>query len=143
MQKYRLNSRYLCGNALTVCPLRRIVFRSLIWCLWVVCRGSHIEVRNLSTVWSTSYRQIVLLPKNCMLLMTAIIRPCFYQQNIENNRASPSGLAFVCYGGFYMEEIKVLCSHCGAEITEEDYETVDGEIACISCVEHHAVICDR
>ena len=46
-----------------------------------------------------------------------------------------------------MEENKenvLYCSHCGAIISEdEDYETVDGDIVCMDCVENHTTTCDR
>ncbi|SFW44044.1 amidoligase family protein [Ruminococcus flavefaciens] len=46
-----------------------------------------------------------------------------------------------------MEENKenvLYCSHCGAIISEdEDYETVDGDIVCMDCVEQHTTTCDR
>ena len=46
-----------------------------------------------------------------------------------------------------MEENKdnvLYCSHCGAIIGEdEDYETVDGDIVCMDCIENHTTTCDR
>lgn len=46
-----------------------------------------------------------------------------------------------------MEENKdnvLYCSHCGAVIGEdEDYETIDGDIVCMDCVENHTTTCDR
>jgi len=62
--------------------------------------------------------------------------------NIEIN-ASLSGLAIAIYGGFIMEENKIICSHCGAEITDDDYSTVNGQIVCSDCVERYCCTCDR
>lgn len=42
-----------------------------------------------------------------------------------------------------MEEIKITCSHCGAEITNDDYSTVNGQIVCSDCVDHYCCTCDR
>ena len=42
-----------------------------------------------------------------------------------------------------MEENKIICSHCGAEITDDDYSMVNGQIVCSECVEQHTTICDR
>ena len=41
-----------------------------------------------------------------------------------------------------MEE-KILCSHCGAVIEEEDYDTIYGEPICSDCVANYTVICDH
>ena len=41
-----------------------------------------------------------------------------------------------------MEENKIICSHCGAEITDDDYSMVNGQIVCSECVEQHTTICD-
>jgi len=35
-----------------------------------------------------------------------------------------------------MEENKIICSHCGAEITDDDYSMVNGQVVCSDCVEH-------
>lgn len=42
-----------------------------------------------------------------------------------------------------MEDNKLYCSHCGALITTDDYEEINGEIVCTSCYEHHTTTCDR
>ena len=42
-----------------------------------------------------------------------------------------------------MEENKLYCSRCGAEITDENYEEVQGEIVCTYCFDHHTTTCDR
>ncbi len=41
-----------------------------------------------------------------------------------------------------MEE-KLICSHCGAEITDDDYSMVNGQIVCSDCVERYCSTCDR
>ncbi len=41
-----------------------------------------------------------------------------------------------------MEE-KLICSHCGAEITDDDYSIVNGQIVCSDCVERYCSTCDR
>ena len=41
-----------------------------------------------------------------------------------------------------MEENKTYCSHCGALIEDEDFDTVNGEPICQDCAERHTVICD-
>ena len=41
-----------------------------------------------------------------------------------------------------MEE-KLICSHCGAEITDDDYSMVNGQIVCSDCVERYCCTCDR
>ena len=47
----------------------------------------------------------------------------------------------------FMEEIKMeeklICSHCGAEITDDDYSMVNGQIVCSDCVERYCCTCDR
>lgn len=42
-----------------------------------------------------------------------------------------------------MEEIKVLCSHCGAVIADNDFGTVNGQIVCSECISSYCCICDR
>lgn len=42
-----------------------------------------------------------------------------------------------------MEENKIYCSHCGALIEGDDYETVNGDIVCTDCYENHTTTCDR
>ena len=42
-----------------------------------------------------------------------------------------------------MEENKIMCSHCGAEITDDDYGTVNGQIVCSDCISRYTVVCDR
>ena len=42
-----------------------------------------------------------------------------------------------------MEESKLYCSHCGALITTDDYEEVNGEIVCTDCYERFTTTCDR
>lgn len=42
-----------------------------------------------------------------------------------------------------MEDNKIYCSHCGAEITDNNYEEVNGEIVCTSCYERNTTTCDR
>ena len=42
-----------------------------------------------------------------------------------------------------MEENKIYCSHCGAEITDGNYEELNGEIFCHSCYERNTTTCDR
>lgn len=37
----------------------------------------------------------------------------------------------------------VYCTHCGALITDNDYETVGGDPVCSNCYEHHTTTCDR
>ncbi len=41
-----------------------------------------------------------------------------------------------------MEE-KLICSHCGAEITDDDYSIVNGQIVCSECISRYTVVCDR
>ena len=41
-----------------------------------------------------------------------------------------------------MEE-KLICSHCGNEITDDDYSIVNGQIVCSDCVERYCCTCDR
>ena len=41
-----------------------------------------------------------------------------------------------------MEE-KVICTHCGRKIEEEDYDTIYGEPICSDCVADHTVTCDH
>ena len=41
-----------------------------------------------------------------------------------------------------MEENKTYCSHCGALIEDEDFDTVNGEPICQDCAERHTVVCD-
>ena len=41
-----------------------------------------------------------------------------------------------------MEE-KLICSHCGAEITDDNYSMVNGQIVCSDCVERYCCTCDR
>ncbi|MBR6581886.1 MAG: amidoligase family protein [Ruminococcus sp.] len=41
-----------------------------------------------------------------------------------------------------MEE-KLICSHCGNEITDDDYSMVNGQIVCSDCVERYCCTCDR
>lgn len=42
-----------------------------------------------------------------------------------------------------MEDNKIMCSHCGDEITDDDYGTVNGQIVCSDCVSRYTVVCDR
>lgn len=42
-----------------------------------------------------------------------------------------------------MEENKIICSHCGAEITDDDYSIVNGQIVCSECISRYTVVCDR
>ena len=42
-----------------------------------------------------------------------------------------------------MEENKIICSHCGNEITDDDYSMVNGQIVCSDCVERYCCTCDR
>ena len=42
-----------------------------------------------------------------------------------------------------MEENKIICSHCGAEITDDDYSMVNGQAVCSDCVERYCCTCDR
>lgn len=42
-----------------------------------------------------------------------------------------------------MEDNKIYCSHCGAEITDDDYEEVNGEIVCMECVNNYTCTCDE
>ena len=43
-----------------------------------------------------------------------------------------------------MEENRIICSHCGAEIGEdEDFETVNGQVVCSDCIERYTSTCDR
>lgn len=42
-----------------------------------------------------------------------------------------------------MEENKIMCSHCGDEITDDDYGTVNGQIVCADCISRYTVVCDR
>lgn len=42
-----------------------------------------------------------------------------------------------------MEENKIYCSHCGVLIDSDDYDTINGEIVCTDCIEHHTTTCDR
>ncbi len=42
-----------------------------------------------------------------------------------------------------MEENKIICSHCGDEITDDDYSTVCGRIVCSECVSNLCCTCDR
>ena len=48
---------------------------------------------------------------------------------------------------FYVTEVKReeknYCSHCGALIEDDDYETVNGEIVCSDCYENHTTTCER
>ena len=41
-----------------------------------------------------------------------------------------------------MEE-KVICTHCGAVIEEEDYDTIYGDPICPDCVADYTVTCDH
>ena len=41
-----------------------------------------------------------------------------------------------------MEE-KVICTHCGTVIKDEDYDTIYGEPICSDCVADHTVTCDN
>ncbi|MBR6670009.1 MAG: zinc-binding protein, partial [Ruminococcus sp.] len=41
-----------------------------------------------------------------------------------------------------MEE-KLICSHCGTEIEDDDYSMVNGQIVCSDCVERYCCTCDR
>ena len=41
-----------------------------------------------------------------------------------------------------MEE-KLICSHCGNEITDDDYSMVNGQVVCSDCVERYCCTCDR
>lgn len=38
---------------------------------------------------------------------------------------------------------KLICSHCGAEIEDNDYGLVDGEIVCQECIDDHTVTCEH
>ncbi len=43
-----------------------------------------------------------------------------------------------------MEENRLRCSHCGAEIgVDEDFEMVDGQVVCTDCIEQYTTTCDR
>ncbi len=42
-----------------------------------------------------------------------------------------------------MEEEKLYCTHCGALIEDEDYEMIDDQIVCRTCVEEDAVACQH
>lgn len=42
-----------------------------------------------------------------------------------------------------MEDNKIYCSHCGAEINDDDYEEVNGEIVCMECVNNYTCTCDE
>lgn len=42
-----------------------------------------------------------------------------------------------------MEENKIMCSHCGAEITDDDYSMVNGQAVCSDCIERYCCTCDR
>ncbi len=42
-----------------------------------------------------------------------------------------------------MEENKIMCSHCGDEITDDDYGTINGQIVCSDCISRYTVVCDR
>ena len=51
-------------------------------------------------------------------------------------------LFYVILEEIKMEE-KLICSHCGAEITDDDYSMVNGQIVCSDCVERYCCTCDR
>ena len=40
-------------------------------------------------------------------------------------------------------EDKIICSHCGNEITDDDYSMVNGQVVCSDCVERYCCTCDR
>ncbi len=42
-----------------------------------------------------------------------------------------------------MEENKMVCSHCGALIDDDDYSHVNGEIVCSDCVDRYCCSCMR
>ena len=42
-----------------------------------------------------------------------------------------------------MEDNRIFCSHCGAEITDDSYEELNGEVVCPSCYERHTTTCDH
>ena len=42
-----------------------------------------------------------------------------------------------------MEENKIYCSHCGNEITDDNYSYVNGDVICSDCVERYCVTCER
>jgi len=42
-----------------------------------------------------------------------------------------------------MEEEKIYCSHCGAIIEGDDYDTIYGEPICEECVDRYTTVCDR
>ena len=41
-----------------------------------------------------------------------------------------------------MEE-KLLCSHCGALIEDDDYSLVNGEVVCSDCVDNYCCTCNN
>ena len=41
-----------------------------------------------------------------------------------------------------MEE-KLLCSHCGAIIDDDDYSVVNGEVVCSDCVDNYCCTCSN
>lgn len=42
-----------------------------------------------------------------------------------------------------MKENKIICSHCGVIIENEDFDTVNGEPICQDCADQYTVVCDR
>lgn len=42
-----------------------------------------------------------------------------------------------------MEENKLICSHCGAVIDDDDYGDVNDQIVCSDCVSRYTTTCER
>ena len=57
--------------------------------------------------------------------------------------ASPFGGWFFLFMEVFTMEEKIYCSHCGALIEGDEYETVNGDIVCTDCYERLTTTCDR
>lgn len=42
-----------------------------------------------------------------------------------------------------MEENRIICSHCGAVIDDDDYEEVNGQVVCSDCISRYTTTCER